>query len=103
MTETVPLYLHGARPHHIAVLKAAKQALDLGVQFQVVEAQPGQGGRVLAFGEHPSWLCNSLLVESPKMVADALRWAAEQVVLEFDGYQEKLSRWMDAEVREVPA
>lgn len=101
MTDTLPLYLHGAKPHHIAALKAAKQSLDLGVQFQVVEAQPGQGGRVLAFGEHPPFISESLLVASAEMAPDALRWAAGADVPGVETYEMKLSRWMSSDVREI--
>lgn len=101
MDEAIPLYLHNAQERHLAALKAEKQALGLDVLLRPVEARPGQFGRVLAFGEHPGWIVDSVLVSHPSLARDALLWAIGRKELPFDGAASKLSRWMGAEVREV--
>lgn len=101
MTETKPLYLYGAKPHHLAAVKAAKEGLGLDVLLQPTLAMPGQYGRVLAFGEHPGWVCESLLVTGPEMAVDAIKWALGMIEMSHDDYAAKLSRWMGAEVRGV--
>lgn len=96
-----PIYLYNALPHHLEALKAAKASLDLDYLVQPFTAAPGQGGRVLAFREHPPFICDSLLVENPAMTVDALLWALEKKALPHDGYADKLIRWMGKEVKEV--
>lgn len=96
-----PLYIFHAKPHHVAALRAAKAVLDVPFLVQPLEAANGVDGRVLAFGEHPGFMCESFLVASPDDVPVALRWALGLVELDADGYGEKLSRWFRTEVREV--
>lgn len=100
MTETLPLYLWAAKPHHIEALKAAKASLDLDVLLKPVVAQPGQYGRVLAFGEHPGWFCDSLLVQQDA-VGDAILWSLGRITMIHDRGVDKLSRWVGAEVKEI--
>jgi hypothetical protein len=103
MTDTVlPLYLHQAEDRHLAALKAAKETLDLDVLVRPVTAQNGQYGRVLCFGgEHPTWLCESVLVTGPEMCGDTILWALGRKWIPFDDDNMKLSRWMRGELKEI--
>lgn len=96
-----PLYLYRAEPHHIAALRVAKALIDVPFLVQPLEAVNGVDGRVLAFGEHPGFMCESFLVASPDDVLVALQWALGLVELDADGCAEKLSRWMGGKVVEV--
>lgn len=99
--KTLPLYLHKAESHHVAALKTAKRALDLDVLLQPMEARPGQFGRVLAFREEPTWLCEYLTVTGPEMAEDAILWALGRKEMPTETYAEILTRWMGAEVKEI--
>ncbi|MFZ2718554.1 MAG: hypothetical protein WAZ12_02045 [Candidatus Absconditicoccaceae bacterium] len=101
MSKIRPLYLYSAKPHHLKALRDAKAQIDVDFLVQPLGAVNGVDGRVLAFSEHPGFLCESFLVASPDDVPVALRWALGLVELDADGYAEKLSRWFKREVIEI--
>lgn len=58
----LPLWPHSLSPEQLALIKRAK--LEVGPSFDVLPspAVPESPGRILAFGEVPPFLCESVLI-----------------------------------------
>lgn len=58
----LPIWPHTATPERLAMVKRAK--LEIGVPFAVQPAPAvlGSPGRILAFGEVPPFLCETVLI-----------------------------------------
>jgi hypothetical protein len=99
-TEVRPLFLHGAQPHHIDALKAAKAELELGFLVKPVQAGPGDRG-VLSFAGRPDFICEWQAVESREAVPMRLKWALGLVSGQYEGYAEWMTAVMGKRVWEV--
>lgn len=80
MTAPVPLQIHPwpMSPERLELVKRAKASLALPITVQPVHADPGVGGRVLAFGEPPAHVCSAVLIPEEyvgrvEAVTEALR------------------------------
>lgn len=90
----------------MALLRDAKAALKTDVKVIPVEALPGTGGRILAFGQVPPFCCESVLIksiDSAESIARALDFFLTAPAGAPGSFTEEmwLSAVMDAEVRRV--
>ena len=64
----------------LALLKQAKEELDLPFLIKPVKAVPGSPGRIIALREHPNFVCEHAYIPNPnpKSVLEALKWALSE-------------------------
>ncbi|MFF2388941.1 hypothetical protein [Agromyces sp. NPDC058104] len=79
---TFPLPIAGeVRPEDVEAIRAAKISLAPPFNVTIVEAVPGEPGRVLALRERPGFVCDHALVPDPSradVMRDALWWVLDE-------------------------
>lgn len=83
MAEIRPLPIYPSVPtgDDLALLKEAKAKLDLPFMVKPVKAVPGSPGRIIAFREHPHFICDHAYIPNPNptSILEALKWATSDI------------------------